>query len=476
MDHVIDSRWRVLPIGRPETLRRAATEAALFGLAGLAGLFAVAVVIGVVIEEAFAETETGITADLVLRASLGGVLLFGMIGLLTLGALGALQGPLTARELAAAARRDTPATQVPIPDQWEGATESSAGAYKLLALWVLAILGLVYLVLVFVTLGDPDPTGLALLVGGGLLLAAIWCGIPLTKRVLEPRQMAIAAELEHRWTQAHREVADERELSEQDVSEARTRAGLTGRLPGRGVRTLNDLLILFVVVGVATWGIATHVTAAIAYPDRTYGPGRQLDDRASLDPADERLVDLIAVGGAIGAAVGMLAFVCMVVCEVIIWSVERRELRRALADGAAAPPPYLLLRRAMVSACPPALRLVFALAGATLALGFALWFVTLVADRPDWDTYAAAGQQLRDAGSLGPWIMLGALVVMGLGVALGSQLDTRDQALRDQLVQRWPVRSAEQELETDGEEAATGDAGPDARDGATPDAAGGTSV
>lgn len=93
----------------------------------------------------------------------------------------------------------------------------------------------------------------------------------------------------------------------------------------------------------------------------------------------------------------------------------------------------------------------FALAGSTLALGFALWFVTQVADRPDWDTYAAAGAGLRDAGSLGPWIMLGALVVMGLGVALGSQLDIRDQALRDQLVQRWPVRSAGPEGEAEDE-------------------------
>ena len=44
---------------------------------------------------------------------------------------------------------------------------------------------------------------------------------------------------------------------------------------------------------------------------------------------------------------------------------------------------------------------------------------------------------------MGPWIVLGALCVMGLGIALGSLLDARDRVLRDQLVQRWPVRYAE---------------------------------
>lgn len=436
------SRWSVLPIGRAETLRRAAEEAARFGLIGLGGLLAVAIVTGGVIEEAFAETETGTTADLALRAALGGVLVFGLIGLLLLGVLGALKGVMSARELAAAARSDTPTSGVPTPDQWEAATQSSAGAYTLVASWVLAILGLFYGIFVAVVLGEPDATGLALLAGGGLLLAVIWSGFPLARRVLEPRHRALAAVLERRWPQASRDLAAERELTGRDVREARRRAGLADRLPGRGVRALNSVMIFVALLGVVVWAISVHVEAAIAYPDRSYGPGQQLGDRADLGPADERLVDLIAVAGGIGAVLGVLAFAVMVVCEVVIWSVERRELRRALADGDAAPPPYALLRRAMKSACPPALRLVFALAGATLALGFALWFVSLVADRPDWDTYAVAGQGLRDAGSLGPWIMLGALLTMGLGIALGSRLDSRDQALREELVQRWPVRSA----------------------------------
>lgn len=339
MDEITDSQWRVLPIGRAETLRRAALEAAGFGLVGLGGLFVVALATGAVIEEAFAQTETGTTADLVLRASLGGVMVFGLIALLAHGALGALQGPLTARELARAARGGTPATEVPIPDQWEAATESSAGAYTTLAGVVLAILGLLYLILAFVVLGEPDPAGLALLGGGGLLLAGIWSGIPLAKRLLEPRQMAIAAELEQRWTPARRDLAAARELTEQDVNAARRQAGLTDRLPGRGMRTLNGVLLLVVAWAVVAWGLSIHVQSAIAYPDRTYGPSRQLGERADLAAADERLVDLVAMAGAISAAAGMLAFVGVVVCEVIIWSVERRELRRTLADGDAPPPP-----------------------------------------------------------------------------------------------------------------------------------------
>lgn len=440
MSDVADSRWRVLPLGRTEVLRRAAQEAVTFGLIGLVGVLISAIAMGAVIEEVFAETETGIAADLVLRASLAGVLLFGVIGLLALGAVGALTGPVAARQLVTAARRGVPATEVPVPEQWEAATESSAGAYKLLAGAVLALLGLFYVILLFAVLGDPDATGWALLVGGGVLLTAIWSGIPIFKRLVEPRQMELAAEVERWWTPAHRDRAAEQELTEEAVRDARSQAGLGDRLPARRVRAVNDLLALVTALSLVGWGFASHVSLAMAHPDRTYGPSPQLGERADLDPEAERLVDLVTVGGGVLAAVGGLVFVLMLVTEVIIWRVERQALRRALADEDAAPPPHALLQRALRRACPPALRLMFAMCGATLAFGFGLWFITLVADRPDWDTYAAASDQVRALASRGPWVMLGAIGVLGLGVVLGGWLDSRDQALRDALVQRWPVR------------------------------------
>lgn len=468
MDDVDDSRWRVLPVGRPETLRRTATEAALFGLIGLGGLFAMAVATGVVIEEVFSDTDEGITTDLVLRASLAGIGIFGLAGLLALGVLGALQGLSTARGLTAAARQGTPATEVPTPDQWEAATESSGGAYKLLALWVLALLGLGYVLLVWAVLEDPDPTGLAMLAGGGLLLLLIWSGIPFATRVLDPRQAVLAAGLERRWTQAHRERAAERELVEEEIGRARTLAGLAGRLPGQGARSANQVLICVVIVALEVWGIALHVGMSISHPDRTLGPSAQAGDRASLSPADELLVDRIELGGGVAAAVGVLAFALMVGCEILIWRAERRELRRALAEDGEVPPPHALLRRAMVSACPPGLRLGFGVAAAALALGFGLWFVSMAAEWPDWEHYHAASKQLRDAGSLGPWIMLGALVVLGLGVALGSQLDTRDEELRDQLVQRWPVRPPEVGEASQGEADESADGATDTASDSTP--------
>ncbi|QNN82476.1 hypothetical protein H3H54_16200 [Brachybacterium sp. Z12] len=86
------------------------------------------------------------------------------------------------------------------------------------------------------------------------------------------------------------------------------------------------------------------------------------------------------------------------------------------------------------------LKVLFAFCGAGAALGIALWFVDAVADHPDWDHYAGAGPELRAAGELGPWIVLGTLIVMLLGILVSSALDARDQVLRDELVQRWPVR------------------------------------
>ncbi|QNN82478.1 hypothetical protein H3H54_16210 [Brachybacterium sp. Z12] len=185
MSPVADSRWRVLPLGRAATLRRAAGEGLLFALVGLAGLFVAAVLSAVIIGEVFPETAVETTIDLVVRASLVGILVLGALGLLVLGLLDSLHGPLCARALAAARLRGTPATSVPIPTQWKAAQENSAGRYKRIAIMLLAILGISYLILVASMLGSGlDAVDLGILVGGGLLLALIWAGIPLTGKML----------------------------------------------------------------------------------------------------------------------------------------------------------------------------------------------------------------------------------------------------------------------------------------------------
>jgi hypothetical protein len=443
MQHIADSRWRVLPVGRAATLLRTAREAVLYGLIGLAGLLGVAVLSGLVAEELFAETAGATTLDLVARASTVGVLGLGLLGLFLLGLLGALEGPLMARALAAAGRRGTPATDVPEPAQWAAARESSAPAYRGVALPLLAILGLPYVIMLFVVLGDPDPVGLAILGGGAVLLAAIWAGIPLTGRVLSRRQSGFADELPQRWTQAHRIIAAGRELTAEDVVAERAEAGLTDTLPGRGVRRLGTVLLAVVVVSAMAGTTAFQMIVAVAYPDATRTAGRQLGERADLAPEGERLVDLLAAGIGICGTVGTLAFAGMVACTILLRRLEHRELRRHLADPSGPPPPYALLGRAMARTALPLLQLVFAVSGAAAALGIALWFVDLVKDHPDWDFYAAAGPQLRAAALLGPWVVLGALGAMGLAIVLGSVLDARDRGLRDQLVQRWPVRAAE---------------------------------
>ena len=434
MQNIADSRWRVLPVGRAVTLQRTAMEALFYGLIGLLGLFGVAVISGLVVEELFAESEAGTTIDLVSRASLVGVLVLGVIGLLLLGLLGSLEGPLMARALAAAVRRGTPATEVPFPTQWKAARESSATAYKGIAIAMLAILGLLYVIAVFAMLESVDVVGLAVVGGGAVLLAAIWAGIPLTGKVFTRWQRGFADELPERWTQPHRIIAAGRELTE---------AGSSAPLPGRGVRMLSNALATVVVLATMAWFVAFQLVVAVAYPDATRTASRQLGERAELDPAGERLVDLLTMAEGIVAAIGVLAFAGMVGCAIILRRLEHRELRRALGDPTGASPQHALLSRAMSRTSLPVLKVVFALAGATAALGVALWFVDLVAELPDWDFYAAAGPQLRAVAPLGPWILLGALGLMGLGIVVGSLLDARDRILRDELVQRWPVRPAE---------------------------------
>lgn len=359
MSSFTDSRWRVHPIGRAATLRRAAAEAVFWGLMGLLGLFGIALLSGIVAEEVFAGTEAATTLDLVSRASLVGGLVLALSGLLALGLLGALEGPLLARALSAVMRRGAPATSVPIPLQWEAARKSSARAYKHIAIVLLAILGFFYVIVV---------------------LAAM--------------------------------------------------AGMT----------------------------AFQIMVAAAYPDATRTASRQLGERADLGPGAERMVDLLATGMGVAGGVGILAFAGVVVCTIILRRLEHRQLRRTLADPAAVAPPYALLSRAMAPTSLTVLKVLFAFAGAAAALGIALWFVNAVAELPDWDVYAAAGPELRAAGPLGPWIVLGSLVAMILGIALASVLDARDQNLRDELVQRWPVRPVEED-ETAEESAETEEPG-----------------
>lgn len=441
MTSLEDSRWRVHPLGRAATLRRVSAEAVLWGLIGLIGLFAVVLFSGILAEEVLPRSAVSTTIDLVGRASVVGDLVLGVLGLLALGLLRALEGPLTARSLAAAVHRGAPATEVPIPSQWRAARTSSARTYRLIAIWLLAILGLSQLILIMATIESGlDPVGLAVVGGGLLLLALIAAGIPLTGTGFTRWQSRHTEVLPQRWTQAHRIVAAGRELTEEEVTAERTAEGRGAAPPGAVLRGLERVLTAVVTLAAMASALAFELLIAIAYPERTRTASRQLGERADLSPEAERLVDLLATAMGIAGGVGLLALLGAAVCTIARLRLEHRVLRDALADPAAAPPPHALLRRAMAPTSLTILNLLFALAGAACALGIAVWFVDAAAELPSWDHYAAAAPQLRAAGAAGPWIVLGALGVMVLGILLASVLDTRRQGLRDELVRRWPVQ------------------------------------
>lgn len=450
MNSIADSRWRVLPIGRAATLARATRDAVLFALIGQVVLFAVALLTGLVAEEVFAGTSAATTIDLVGRATIVGDLVLGGLGLLAFGMLCALHGPLMARALESAKDRGTPATWVPAPGQWDSAQSSSAQVYKMIAVVLLALLGLFYVIAFFVVLtSEFDWVWAGVLGGGALVLALIWGGIPLTGRVFGRWQSRHFAPLPQWWTEPHRIIAAGRAKTPQEVHEMRGETGTDGEtparasVPGSGVRALSRVLLSGLSLGGAAWVVLFHLVVAVAYPDATTDAGRQLGDRAELGPEGEQLVDLLSIGMGIAGGVALLAGAGSVACAIIVRRIEHHVLRRALADPAAVPPPYALLSRAMNSTPLPILRVLFASAGAAATLGMALWFVDSVADLPDWDVYSVAGPELRAAGELGPWIVLAALVVMALGIVVSSMLDARDHRLRDELIQRWPSGPAQ---------------------------------
>lgn len=469
------SRWRVLPVGALATAQRNLVDALIWGLIGLASLLGLAILSGLLAEALLPGSASGTTIDLVARASAGGVMSLGAIGLLLLGLVTALSGPLMARALAAEVRRGTPPTDVPIPEQWETAREDSTGLYRIIAIVMLVFLGFFYLIGLFVILGDPDPASMAVLGGGALVLGAIVAGLFVTGRLFPQWQDRSASGLHEQWTDSHRMIAAGRELTEQDITRARVAGvgedistrherlnALGGRLPGAAARRLGEGAVM-VLGGASGIGLLSlELMFAIAYPEREHWSGGQAGERAQLGPEGERLVDLVMLALGISAAVALLAFALVAVCAIVVRRLEHRVLRGALADPSAVPPPYPLLSSFMQRAPLPVMKVLFALAGAALGLGFALWFVDLVADLPDWDTYAAAGPQLRAAGPLGPWVMLGTLAVITLGTILASVLDARDRALRDELVQRWPVLPPAED---------SGDEGSDDEDSAAEDSA-----
>ncbi|MDN6303979.1 MAG: hypothetical protein L0J57_13185 [Brachybacterium sp.] len=394
MSSPADSRWCVHPLGRAATLRRASAEAVLSGLLGLLALFAIALISGLLVEEVFAETEAATTIDLILRASLVGDLVLGLLGLLALGLLGALEGPLMARALAARMREGAVATAVPIPLQWEAARESSAKAYRTIAIVLLAILGLCYLIVLIATVESGlDAVGLAMTGGGALLIALIAAGIPLTGRAFARWQERHSEKLPQRWTVPHRLVAASRELTAQDLPVA--------ALPGGGARMLSGACVTVFVLAAMAWSTAFEILVAVAFPGSTYTASRQLGERAELSPEGERAVDLLAIAMGVAGVVAVLALVGVVLCTIIGRRPEQRTLRRTLADPAADAPTHALLSRAMAPTSLPALRVLCGVAGASAALGIALWFIDAVAELPDWDHYAAAGPELRAAGVLG---------------------------------------------------------------------------
>lgn len=368
MSSTADSRWRVHPLGRAATLRRAAAEAVLWVLIGLIGLFAVVLLAGILMEEVFPRSGVGTTIDLVSRASVVWDLVIGVLGLLALGLLRALEGPLTARALAAAVHRGAPATEVPIPSQWRTARTSSARTYRLIAIWLLAILGLCHLIVLIALIESGlDAAGLAVIGGGLLLLAAIGAGIPLTGTVFTRWQSRHSELLPQRWTQAHRIVASGRELTEEEITAARSAAGLGVAPPGAALRGLERVLTVILTLAAMAAALAVELLIAIAHPGTTHTPSRRLGERAELPPDGERLVDQLATGMGIAGGVVLFALLGAAVCTILRLRLEHRVLRDALADP-------------------------------------------------------------------------GALGVTVLGVLLASVLDARRQRLRDELVQRWPVR------------------------------------
>lgn len=439
---IAESRWRVLPVGLGPALQRQALRASFHVMVGLGVLFGTVVVAGIVSEELLSDSEAGSTIDLAGRASLAGMLILLVLAFLALGVLGALEGPLMARALARRLDEGVPAADVPAPGQWAEATEPSARAYRIIAIVLLCVLGLVHLIVIAAMLESGiDAVGLAVIAAGLLVLGLIGAGIPLFEKVLGARQERTVQRLRGHWTEPHRIIAAGRALTAEDVAAAR---GVDGPevLPGAGVRRLGGAALGVLGASAAVGLLALQLMFALAYPDRERWSGGGAGERAELDARGEQLVDLVVAGVGVCGALVLLCLLLALACEVLARRAEMRAVRIALADPAAPPPAIALLRSLFAAGAPRLLLAMHSLAGAVAAIGLGLWVVPIGEDGPSWDIYSSAGPTLRALDAQAPLVLVGALAVLAAGILLAAVLDVREQRLRDELVRRWPVHAA----------------------------------
>lgn len=437
---IAGSRWRILPVGLAPALLRQARRSAVAVLPGLGVLFGTVVVAGLVSEELLAGSEAGSTIDLAGRASLAGMMILLVVTVLVIGVLSGLEGPVMARALARRLEEGTPAVDVPHPHQWSAATEPSGRGYRVIAIALLCVLGACFAIVLAAVLWDGiDAVGLVIIAVGLLVLALIGGGIPLFVRVLGGRQERTVQRLHAHWTEPHRIVAAGRELTAEDVAEAR---GVDGPepLPGAVARWLENaaLTVLAVVAVVGLLGL--QLMFALAYPDRERWAGGRAGERAELAPRGEQLVDLVVAGVGVCAALVLLCLLVVVASEVLAHGAEVRTVRAALADPEALPPARALLQGVVAPGTPRLLTVLHGLAGAVAAVALGLWVMPIGEDVPSWEIYSSAGPTLRALAALAPPVLLGALAVLAAGTLLAALLDRRGRRLRDELVQRWPVR------------------------------------
>ena len=438
---IAQSRWRVLPVGLGPALQRQALRASVHVMVGLGVLFGTVVVAGIVSEELLSDSEAGSTIDLAGRASLAGMLILLVLAFLALGVLGALEGPLMARALARRLDEGVPAADVPAPGQWAEATEPSARAYRIIAIVLLCVLGLVHLIVIAAMLESGiDAVGLAVIAAGLLVLGLIGAGIPLFEKVLGARQERTAQRLRAHWTEPHRIIAAGRALTAEDVAAAR---GVDGpeALPGAGARRLGGAALGVLGASAAVGLLALQLMFALAYPDRERWSGGRAGERAELDPRGEQLVDLVVAGVGVCGALVLLCLLLALACEVLARRAEMRAVRTALADPAAPPPAIALLRSLFAAGAPRLLLAMHSLAGALAAIGLGLWVVPIGEDGPSWEIFSSAGPTLRSLDAQAPLVLVGALMVLAAGILLAAGLDVREQRLRDELVRRWPMRA-----------------------------------
>lgn len=426
--HSSQPHWRIYPVGFAGQVVNAAIHALLPFIAGIGGAFVLILAIGLIAEERLLGPVANAAVDQLSRAAIAPVLALPLgLGILT-AVLAALREEITSRIIARAAAEGAPKTAVPHPSQVDrvAADPPYAGFFFFAA--VLAGLSLLVTVVAAFSANSSE----RYILWGSLVVTAVSALFVVLALIGRPqfrrRRLRIAAH----WT-----TADEQEAWNRAVA-----APAKGRAKGLpdDLQRARKRASRFQWLGLACVSVGFSILQLwllVTYPNRRMtdaGP------RAEYGDGTEAVLSVGAWTFAVLLAAAVVFTVMGLFAESAVQRGEQQVLHEALSNPAAPRPPSALLRKYVESQPVRLAQGLTVLASLGVTFGWAVYIL----GTGGMDDVASLYEGSRETfGSFVPQAQLtlaAAVAVVVIAVVWNALAADRGDDLRQQVVERWPVK------------------------------------